>query len=1797
MEIEGVEGLICVNPVNDDSSQEHRSRNGRREGLAKGTKSNRPRSTQPLVHDPGGIRRASSHSSRSDGDEVPDHLPTTFDLAKSFLQSEPDKEKAELQANIAKSQKLHQSELVEDGEEVFDAGIGVGFSLPGFLADFLQGVGNRLEVRIRDVHINVEFKVDASSPTPPSSPSSTHFELVTFRLIIEGILINRIASESAVDIRSQPQIPATRGSEDNPQTLRHRQINIRNAKGMVVSDASLFSTFSQISGPPSPVVTHSSTFRKKVSEKPTKQSFQKSASSSSSANLEMSQSTIFHAPTRSKPDNRLESSIATATTDGERFAGTNTDDEIGYMEHSNRHLAQERGLKDSQYPDSEDDADDPLSIFDTYQMEEKTEHCDTVPTIPYHSHPNRRRGNLATQPKDSLIPSSASSILQEMPRSRPRSPSRNLDVLASPSSEDLFFKSAPSSTRDTNLYQETDVSELTPSNPTSESPSPPREDLAQSKIFSHEEAESMYMSAMSEAPVPGAWNDSKSGKEEHLLEDSASFQRSGSPVNRLAEFDGGLPVVSSSTTSQSSSQPLKQSQDISMSRDFIHTRKGSVQKADESPKRANSQRLPSQNEAVSQQSTLSSPRSESSSRMVKRFLSIDSIIIRIPLEHHASNSRDRSTNSPNEVSNHRQNEFEIPGAFATSSIRRSSTTLTHSNFENDLSHQRTNELASITGDTDGLQCLPISISIGEISILSDIGLVRLMIAVVQQQFLPSSASNATSTNSADDAKSSSNSISMDLNKFSWLFVDVLRGEMDTMHSQTADQTIEPLELLDADTLLSITLGGLHLSSKTGSSSSITDVLVQAFRFGYASDDILSFDSGIKLRESTRDILLPVDHDIAIKVVQSVDALQVNITTLPVHVVLDLARLDETFGWFGGLSSVLGLGSSMMSTVTMVEPKNKSPRNVNRPRGVRFETPNAKVNPHNSKQCKVTTRIGGLLVDLQGKHSSLQLESTAVKLVSRSEGIGLQIDKCNFSGPHLRQNTGKAAMSIHLDNIRIEYLPNPKEVDLARLLALLSPSRDKYEPDDDILLDTLLRQRRQGGVIRATITAIEGSIQSLEDLDQFSILGQELSKLSTVTRYLPEDDRPGILTLALIRDFEMNVHVNDNFKAAQVVCRNMEVAHVAFPSLILLGIRTLRVQRQPGEELLGEAIPPGNEGVEEQSPMVMARLIGDELEPTIKVKLWNLRVEYHVATAMAILGLVESPSGEILLADMVNSVVTLTGRQLPPKLVSQASSNSDKPSSASKTLRYDMAIRESIIGLNPRNSLARGLLVLSITNIAGVVPNSDEADVNAILEIKKASLMVIDNTSNISNTKNTPLPSKSAISNTQVQVLTEMGYVSISEVSSAKVTLHVISSGREGEKTVDIEVRDDLFVLESCADSTQTLLSIMNGLNPPMPRNRELKYRTEVVPVQDMLASFSGDAFVTNEPADNDDDDYAIDNDDADMVDDEVPQNLEFVSSFYNPDPSTAAEALANSILEEDLQSLAMPPATREIGDKRLLESFQEQYEVAPGSEPLDFQEDHFGTNSTIGGTAHRWNSDRNTYDFTSKVKIQGSPFRIRVRDVHIIWNLFDGFDWQSTRDTISQAVADVESKAIERMARRSRRKSVESEDEEDSVIGDFLFNSIYIGIPANRDPRDLTKQVNRNIDDLASETGSYATSTTATSSPSRQGTTPRTKRKKLRLARSKHHKMTFELKGVSMDLVVFPPGSGETQSSIDVRIQDLEIFDHVPTSTWKKFATYMHDAGERESGTSMVHVEVLNVKPVPELAASEIILKVSLTMV
>lgn len=1755
IEVEGVEIRLHADSAETEKKEKTGS-NIRNSRLSKGVKTDRPRSTQSIVHDPGGPpQRPSSDTDLEDDEEQSNQFPTTTDLAQSFLQEEPPEEKAELQATIAHSHHLEESQAPSNsGDEFSGLGVGDRLSLPGFLADFLKGVVERVQLRVKKVEVDMVLNLELPSENPNSSDAFNNFEALTLRLIIENVNLDGVTNEDSAsdDVKYQGNTkPAVNGA----LPFGTRRISLQNVYGMLFSDASVFANVSRFVTPSSPEATQTSTFCKPDHIQETSTSHSGHASSGNDTGHKATSETGTDRTVATS--SVLEASMATS--DGDRFTDAQIEDGLGGMiTPNNPHYHQTMYEQDSVLRDS----------FYSYRSGSQYGHENIMDSevLP--------PSLLYREVSQSMTSSAVSEEHLETQRPRSSAPSSKHNQFSSPESsthsslEDQVIAEFLRSDQPNFSAREHDIVPFP-----EQGGQTPSEDLTQSKIFSHEEAESMYMSAISHASsrnsgrsrtLPGDWDNSSSD------EDEKDIVQSNAPERSSQDHEHAPPVQIKGLGREQEAQhhSITHDHELPVTPKQSHTPTASLSSLETTsaiqPEAVLNPTVP--NYASSQRSEVSSAKSENPLIVLKRFMSIDSIILKI---------------------DHQQRDVNIGPVDLAASTRK---------LQDPPPNLRTSSSTIPSLSNDEVKKLPwqeISVEFGKVELISDVGLTRLTILMMQQiteMFGPT----PTKKKDAASAKPSPRLMKLKVQNICWNFVDIVKG------LRVADSCVSITEMgttplvMGAEILLQAVVEDLTSAYRAQGTSTSSKLSIRKLSFGYESSDIISFDSGLKMRESSRDVLAPIDNDMVIVFTNARGHLKVECTTLPVHISLDLRRLDETFGWFGGFSSMLGLGSSMVSTVTVVD-KSRSPQLGKPRRGVHFETSEQTKSRDNQSdpQQKITARFGGLVLDLHGTISSVRLESTALKLVSRAEGLGVQLDKVNFSGPYMRLANEVPSITIKLANIRLEYLSTPKEVDLARLLSLLSPSKDKYEHDDDILLDTLLRQRRQGGVIRATIGSFDCRVSELRDLESIPVLAEELKKLSTVTKYLPEDDRPGVLTLGLVRSSYVEVFVNSRFGTTMCNIKNVEVAHVTLPSLTALGITNVQVHRNQSEELLGEALPD-NSGHGPPAPMIMGRFVGNEMEPIIKIKLHNFRIEYHVSTMMAIMGMSETMTAEAIVADIATSVATVTNRRefsaSPVKPSSQTSSSNDRSISSSKTLILDVGIRDSVIGLNPRNSPARGLVVLTNTQLVGTLPKEDEA--SATLEIKKASLMVIDDVQNVVSSDDPTRDTLSGDLHSQVRGLSDIGYVSVGYVSAAKATLQVVKAATEEGQSIDVEFRDDLLVLETCADSTHTLQSIMNGLKPPMPPSVEVKYRTEVVPVQDMLASLSGDAFATGENSDGNDDDHPLAFEEGDMVDDEVPQNLEFVSSFYNPDPDGLYDGIADSMLEEDLETIASPPGTQEIGDKRLLESFQEKCRVAPGGAPLDFRDDHFGVSSTVGGTAHRWDTKQNTYGLTNDFKIAESPLRVRVRDVHFIWNLFDGYDWQHTRDVISQAVADVQSKATELRSKADRRKPFEAVEDEESVIGDFLFNSIYIGIPANRDPKELSRQVNRNLDDLVSETESYATSSTS-GSPSRQSHKPRAKGKRLRLSRSKYHKMTFELKGVSADLVVFSSGLDETQSSLDIRVQDLEIFDHVPTSTWKKFATYMHDAGERESGTSMIHVEILNVKPVPTLAASEIILKVS----
>jgi autophagy-related protein 2 len=1692
--------------------------------------------------------KKSKHGKRkSDGLESPT-VPTPSGLAESFLESEPREEREELQAAISSQSQVLPRDPSAWSANDDDEELGLGaetLSLPSFVAGFLKGVMDRFQLQVKNVvvRVDMELKQDGTSKRQPEHKP----DLVAAQLSI-----------GAVDVHGVSGVTVGSG-EGSPLREGKRLVSITDVSVSLISDPTVFSNYSRFATPASPTTTMRSRGSQPSSRTPSpaplldhsensNNSYRSDHSDPSDPSdqfdqdpLAMTQSTIL------EPPREFGHSSATARGLGESafsHDGRFSDAESESGSHPGGYLEDSQVFGDDPFQDNPAYLD---SVIDA-QFDDFNEHSpvlqpreDRLTGSGWRSHYSSGPGIL-NQSHHAEYPE------QQPPLSSSLHASNAFEThqsqIGSEINESTQLEQQHSNYYD-NEYNELlqRSASLHSSPPPSEPESPgskeetPHSDLIESKYFSHDEAQSLYMSAISQGPdasftpnMPGAWGSFDGASHNKGSSDNGSTKAAGVDHTEPSQAQGEtMPKIPDLPKEPPAEQYTLDDQ-------------------------AKCQHLPGDRPSTPLSSGLTG-----TNEIRKPVLSVARVLLWVPPQA----SEDEAPMQEPSIPEREKTEIDLKestsgfGDYAPEESLLASRAYASTRFGRAVSEPRTQ--ASTSPE------LPeIAVEVFLVSIHFDIATGWLLTKIGQRVLhaLDTAEKDLSEKQSPKDQPSRQPPVHLVVHDLSVKFIEHVPGHA---HASKHDESSMSSPYSMEDVILRLTVSGLDVRLSTQCSMTKLNLDVSKFTFGFASEDLISFNETLRMRESTRDVMNPSQGDISISLVKSADLAKVEISTLPLHVNLNIQRLEEVLGWMGGLSTILELGSSMSSVSTV---KGSPPFSKQRPRGVHFETPIPVTETANGKSMlwKINARVGAILLDVIGETHCLQLTTTAVKVVSRFEGIGIQVDKAKLVGPFLLDdNSVDTPAKVTLENIRLEFLFAPKEVDLDRLLTLITPSQDKYEEEDDIMLDTLLRQRRQGSVLRVTVTSMKTLVSDIGGLEPLSSLGVELSRLSNVTKYLPEDDRPGILTLLLVRGLEGHVHVGGKVGDINTHLTDVEVAHITMPSLTAAQIGKIFVHRNKDEKLIGHALWPSDkyEDPDQSSPPVlMARFIPDEMDPTYKIKLHSLLVEYTVPAIAAFLGLgIDTTSADVA-SNMANSIANLAENPAPSPLISSPGKSASSGSSA-KPVNLAVVFRDCVLGLNPRNSQAKGLAVFTNAKLTGSLNDDESAE--ASLDIKKASLMVIDDVFN-EGSYNLHQRDSAVAQSSQVQAYIDQGYVPVSSISSATAGVKLATVAEDGTKSLDVELRDDLLILETCADSTQTLISIMNGLQPPTPPSVNVKYRTEVMPLQDMFASFTGDAFAAASPLSADDDLSTIAEESS--VEDQLTEELEYVSDFSAKRDGFGAG-----------------------GSDDLLDSFHSQYHVSSSLTELDFQEDHFAKKSAVGGTAHRWDSTQNTYGLTNDTKLQRSPLRVRVRDVHFIWNLFDGYDWQRTRDTISKAVKDVETKATERRARGSR-VSPSVEDDEESVIGDFLFNSIYIGIPANKDPRELHREINHDIDDFTSETGSYATSTTVTGAGSRQGRSSSKREKKLRLHRSKQHKMTFELKGVCADLILFPPGSEETQSSLDVRIKDLEIYDHVPTSTWKKFATYMHEAGEKESGTSMVHLEVLTVKPVPELAASEIVLKV-----
>ncbi|OQO01974.1 hypothetical protein B0A48_12447 [Cryoendolithus antarcticus] len=938
--------------------------------------------------------------------------------------------------------------------------------------------------------------------------------------------------------------------------------------------------------------------------------------------------------------------------------------------------------------------------------------------------------------------------------------------------------------------------------------------------------------------------------------------------------------------------------------------------------------------------------------------------------------------------------------------------------------------------------------------------------------------------------------------------------------------------------------------------------------------------------------------------------EVDVQLRVVDLRVDLIAIDAAFTPFGGLSGVLELGSTILSDNSPLASPSSS---MKAPR-VHFQDDTSALNV--STEIKANVHLAGLNLSLQGAGGSLSASASTTKILYREKLTSVRLTQARLLGPK-QSPDASAPFEVALDDVRLDHLFSPPDSELERLISLVTPTKDKYDNDDDILLDTVMRQRRKAACLKITLSDIKVKVVNWDFIKSLESSAAEISRFSVVTKYLPVDDRPGLLTMLWIKRLEAHLPVSERFGVMKAVVHDIHCAQVGLPWLLAVAVSRVRVERSDGQQLLHQFLPLTGA---DDHPMIMARMVGDEAEPMVKVKLFNACIEYSVATLVDFANVEEPESAERFVVEMVSSVAHIStddhaGDQLPTK--SEASD---------KKMKIVLLLHHSAIGLTPTLATSKGIVVLTNGILSTIVPPSETA--SGTIRLREAGLFITDvvkgdDQTVVSGRRNPAQNTK--VSRSVLSHVSRQGFVSIGSLSSASVDVRVSTKPAIGHTTVEVNVRNEFLLLETCADSTQTLFALLGGLMPPTKSSNEIKNLTQPTTLEDMISSFSGDAV----PALQKSASTLFDVEKSGISEasslhtslsasepDDLLVQSEMTSSLYGPvsgildvahtDEDKADEDstdIAESLLEDDPFEMAEAPENGAMGDAALLRSLRKQCQPVASEQTIalgdyeieDLGFDALGPEHRALGSRHRFNapSSRKVYN-ANKALLEHLPFRLKLHDVNVGWHLHDGYDWQDTRDGISAAVEKVEQRAEERIARRRQQR--EDLEDDNSVIGDCMFNSVYIAIPSNvTEVPDIRRGINRNIDDLVSESESVPASAMSRPTTYSAGGRPvrQRPRKTLKLERSRHHKISFELKGVSAYILVFPPDSGEVQSSIDVRLKNFEIYDLVPTSTWKKFLTRMPSDGPRELSRPMVHINLLNVLTKPSLLMTEIVMHVA----
>ncbi|KAL4267314.1 Autophagy-related protein 2 [Pleurotus pulmonarius] len=429
----------------------------------------------------------------------------------------------------------------------------------------------------------------------------------------------------------------------------------------------------------------------------------------------------------------------------------------------------------------------------------------------------------------------------------------------------------------------------------------------------------------------------------------------------------------------------------------------------------------------------------------------------------------------------------------------------------------------------------------------------------------------------------------------------------------------------------------------------------------------------------------------------------------------------------------------------------------------------------------------------------------------------------------------------------------------------------------------------------------------------------------------------------------------------------------------------------------------------------------------------------------------------------------------------------------------------------------------------------------------------------------------------------IGYALVSEVTTLQMNVRVLTEVEvpNTQITVDrIGIRIHL-----CADTLTAITAFASDLtstfNPPGKQPPQKRRRPSILSkdrTQPVFSTVEEHAFNVNPevgPA-------------IDMIHDDLPTNV-----YY---------------LDEHFGSAA---GLRELRDDDL-DDFDGGDDIVSGG-PVDVSLTlrNTGVTSDVGSETVKMlqpqgiNIVENYYDSLPAIPEDGgvergpTTLQVRVHHGDVTLLLYDGYDWARTRRIIEDEVKEMR-RRLAKIRQLVATGQVPDEGVEETSA--MLFNSMYIGLerdPGELEPAALIAAIDEELrEDTETATQSSWESLMPPTMPPTAGTAPRPHVRSMKvngkkLTRSKRSRIEICLMGLRAEVDKYLPDDPTVARNF-VTVKDVEILDHIKSSTWKKFLTSIKTDSKgtiRETGSNMVRVELLTVRPAPGHPSEEARLK------